>query len=203
MIRYNRFIDSNYGTAQRDGLITLSAAKDAKTSLAAGVFQNITFEYNSFEGPVARSYFLIGSASNITIVNNVFDNTLLPSNETIAVICSSTDVLISCNELAVDLSASQTIFPQGLKNLTSCTYPSSNINADEAFIGICLPPVTPASNNGNNGAQTPASESPLTPISTTATPVTQPQPIHINGAQSVFVLPFVTLAFFVGSVIFY
>jgi len=142
LVRNNRFIDCNYGTGSREGVIVMSSASNSTTPQAAGVFQNITFTNNSFVGPVSRSFFLIGSASNVTIKNNVFENEQLIPIETVAVICSSSDVLLTCNSLTVELLANETMYPQGLRNKTGCIYPSWNINADEGFIGLCLPPVT-------------------------------------------------------------
>ncbi len=147
LVRNNRFIDCNYGTARREGLIVMSSARDSTTPQAAGVFQNITFTDNSFEGPVSRSFFLVGSASDVTIKNNVFDNTQLIPIETVAVICSSSDVLLTCNELKVALMVNETMYPQGFRNKTDCIYSSWNINADEGFIGICPSRGVPVSEN--------------------------------------------------------
>jgi hypothetical protein len=185
-VRNSRFIDCNYGTAQRDGLIMFYSGRNATTVQGAGVFQNITFEANSFEGPVARSFFHIGSASDVTIVSNHFDNTELSVLQTVAVICSSSNVTLACNELVEDLQANTTAYFQGYMNKTSCQSPSWNIDVEAAFDPtVCIPPVASAP----VAPSVPADDAP----NSQTIPTGVSQAVSLNLASAVIGLVFVVL----------
>lgn len=129
MFRNNRITDCNYGTAWRQGVVYMFASANS-TAQPAGVFQNITFESNSFEGPVAQSVFFVGSARGVVIRNNSFDNARQSPNGTIAVICSSEDVTLECNQLTLALTSNTT---SGLQYSSSCPAPSGNVDMSRAF----------------------------------------------------------------------
>lgn len=101
VIRNNRFYENNFGVAQTAGNVQLLAQKNATAYTPAGTFRNLSFINNTFDGNTYRSFMHIGTASNVLIEKNSFDNAKLlnPATETVIALCNSNNITVQYNTL--------------------------------------------------------------------------------------------------------